>query len=116
MLNVSLFSKALGEYLLNKTLTVEYMNNPNIGTLAAYGPGRLIFNVGRLGYKWFEQGPRPAMFDLLIHEFAHDYSSDHLSEAYYDALSDLGGRLTQLALEDPALFAKHGAKIAASAI
>jgi hypothetical protein len=111
MLNVSLFSRALGERLLNKTLTVQYMNNPNTGTLAAYAPGRLIFNVGRLGYKWFEQGPRPAMFDLLIHEFAHDYSDDHLSGAYHDAMSDLGGRLTQLALEQPELFAKYGAKV-----
>ena len=112
MLNVSLFSKALGERLLSKALTVQYMNNPNTGTLAAYGGSRLIFNVGRLGYKWFEQGPRPEMFDLLIHEFAHDYASDHLSGAYHDAMSDLGGRLTQLALDQPELFAKYGAKVA----
>src|SRR5690348_15838335 len=97
MLNVSMFAKALGEQLLGKTLNVQYMNNPNIGTLAAYGSARLIFNAALLGYKWFEHGPRPEIFDLLIHEFANDYSSDLHNEAYHDAMSLLGGRLTQLA-------------------
>ena len=38
---------------------------------------------------------------LLIHEFGHQYSSDHLSGEYHDALCRLGARLKRLALEKP---------------
>jgi hypothetical protein len=42
--------------------------------------------------------------DLLIHEFGHEYSGDHLSSSYHDALTRLGAKMTELALTDPALF------------
>ena len=38
---------------------------------------------------------------LLIHEFGHQYSGDHLSEAYHEALCLLGARLKKLALTKP---------------
>ena len=38
---------------------------------------------------------------LLIHEFGHQYSGDHLSEEYHEALCRLGARLKRLALEKP---------------
>jgi hypothetical protein len=38
---------------------------------------------------------------LLIHEFGHDYSGDHLTEQYHKALCKLGARLKRLALERP---------------
>jgi hypothetical protein len=38
---------------------------------------------------------------LLIHEFGHEYSGDHLSGDYHEALCKLGARLKRLALEKP---------------
>lgn len=69
--------------------------------VACYGAGRLDFNVQRLGYRWFEQGATAAVDQLLIHEFGHQYSGDHLSEEYHEALCRLGARLKRLALDKP---------------
>jgi hypothetical protein len=67
--------------------------------LACYGRGRLDLNIGRLGRRWFEQGVTEDVDILLIHEFGHQYSGDHLSEEYHEALCRLGARLKRLALE-----------------
>jgi len=42
---------------------------------------------------------RPDLFDRLP-----EYSGNHLSDEFYDALCRLGGRLTQLALDKPEVF------------
>jgi hypothetical protein len=39
----------------------------------------LVFNKFRLGAEWFEQGITEGVVSLLIHEFGHQYSGDHLS-------------------------------------
>lgn len=41
---------------------------------------------------------------LLIHEFGHEYESDHLSEKYYAALCKLGASMKEQALKEPGLF------------
>ena len=51
--------------------------------------GRLDFNLQWLGHKWFEQGVTEDVDRLLIHEFGHEYSADHLSEEYHEALCQL---------------------------
>lgn len=79
---------------------------------ATYGPGSLTLNLGRLGHKWFE-GPLEDINDLLLHEFGHHYSGNHLSSDYHDALTRLGARLTQLALQQPDLFSREGVCLAA---
>jgi hypothetical protein len=46
-----------------------------------------------------KKGVEEAELDaLLIHEFGHHFSMDHLSEAYHKALCKLGADLKQLAL------------------
>jgi hypothetical protein len=54
-----------------------------------------------VGHEWFEQGVTEDVDWLLIHEFDHQYSSDHLSGEYHDALCRLGARLKKFALEKP---------------
>ena len=51
---------------------------------ACYGTGRLDFNLLRLGHRWFEQGATEEVDRLLIHEFGHQFSGDHLSEEYHE--------------------------------
>ena len=61
---------------------------------ASYGPsGDLVFNKPRLGSDWFERGITNDVVQLLIHEFGHEYSPDHLSSEYHEALCHIGARL-----------------------
>ena len=41
------------------------------------------------------------MDSLLLHEFGHEYSGDHLSSDYHEALCKLGAGLKRLALKRP---------------
>jgi hypothetical protein len=67
---------------------------------ACYGPrSGLVFNIKRLGKAWFDRVEEAELDALLIHEFGHHFSLDHLSEEYYKALCKLGANLKRLALE-----------------
>ncbi len=63
---------------------------------ACYGNRHLTFNVGRLGYAWFDlEHNHVAIDDLIIHELGHEYCGDHLDSKYNDALSSIGAKLAQ---------------------
>lgn len=107
------YAVALGERLLGRTVDVEIVNDPNCWTFSAtYRPGHLEFNLRTLGRRWFT-GPTETVNALLIHEFAHEYSSDHLSDGFHDACCKLGARLAALALSDPGFFADWRAEVSA---
>lgn len=74
------------------------------GCSACFGGTRMSFNFQRLGANWFERPYGAKHLDLILHELAHYYETNHLSEHYYAALSDLGARCTLLAMRQPALF------------
>jgi hypothetical protein len=78
--------------LANVDVAVCYVRTPNYYA-ASYGDRTLIFNVAKLGYAFFERIDSEQFLSLFIHELGHEYSGDHLSSAYYDALCDLGARL-----------------------
>lgn len=105
MKKVADFAVFLGRELMTVDVQVTFVHTTN-NFLACYGPGDLHFNVFRLGYEWFEQGITEEVMTLLIHEYGHQFSSDHLSEEYHDALCKLGARLWRLALEKPGEFAR----------
>jgi len=90
----------LARELMQVSLIVSVVHTTN-NFAACYGGGRLDFNLLRLGHKWFEQGASEDVDRLLIHEFGHEYSGDHLSSAYHEALCKLGAGLKKLALERP---------------
>lgn len=91
--------------LLGRTIRVEIARNPQWPFGATYGPDDgLVLNLGRLGHKWFS-GPLAAINSLLIHEFGHHYSGNHLSSEYHDALTAIGARLADCALANPEAFA-----------
>jgi hypothetical protein len=107
---VARYAEAVGRELLGETVLVEILNNATCGIAADYGRGKLRLNVGRLGKGWFKLGITIEVDKLLIHEFAHHYESDHLSEGYYDACCRLGARLKRLAIENPDFFAAFQAE------
>jgi hypothetical protein len=90
----------LARELMQVPLTVSVVHTTN-NFAACYGSGRLDLNLLRLGHRWFEQGASEDVDSLLLHEFGHEYSSDHLSSDYHEALCKLGAGLKKLALERP---------------
>jgi len=104
MRQIAVYACAIGQHLLDAHVTVTIAREPKWPYAATYGKGRLVFNLARCGRRFFEQGITDDLNRLLLHEFAHHYESDHLSEQYYDALADLGARLARLALVMPGLF------------
>jgi hypothetical protein len=98
--NIAAYARFLAEELMGVKLVVTVVHTTDKFS-ACYGSERLDFNLFRLGHKWFEQGVTEDVDWLLIHEFGHQYSSDHLSGEYHDALCRLGARLKRLALEKP---------------
>jgi hypothetical protein len=95
------FASDLGQALLAATVRVRFVADITQPWAANYATGlwggELCFNKGRLGNAWFEKPPqREAVIALLIHEYGHHFSGDHLSEEYHDALCMLGAKLARL--------------------
>ena len=88
---------------------------------AAYGHRTLILNYARLGEKHFRH--RPQIYELAIHEYAHERASNHLSEEFHDACCEFGAKLAAFFDEfgggeaainsDREIDTKHGAKLSA---
>ena len=109
MKNVAEFATFLAKELMDVDLHITMENEITQWYGANYGSGHLTFNVPRLGKKWFNLPDNPEkIMDLLIHEFGHEYASDHLSKDYYKALTKLGAKLTMLGLRRPGWFADYG--------
>tara|TARA_R100001460_G_scaffold2771_5_gene8742 strand:+ start:788 stop:2200 length:1413 start_codon:yes stop_codon:yes gene_type:complete len=86
------YAKELHLYLFNSSCSVS-IHNGN-GALATYGRGNLQFSYKMLGKKWFDlANNKQKILELIIHEFGHWYSGDHLSERYYDGLCEIGAKL-----------------------
>jgi hypothetical protein len=98
MKNIVEYAKFLGKELMEIEIIVSVVRTDN-NFLAAYGRGQLDLNMKRLGQKWFDEGATEGVDKLLIHEFGHQYSGDHLSEDYHEALCLLGARMKRLAME-----------------
>ena len=79
---------AVAREILQRGITVTFANDPAWPFAGTYAPGRLTFNVGRLGRKWFDlETNRVEIEKLLLHEFAHEFASDHLSHEYHESIS-----------------------------
>jgi hypothetical protein len=92
MEQVADYAQRLAKWLIGREVTVE-IYRLQVGAQAWYGDGRLGLNLQRLGHNWFD---RPVLLDidaLLIHEYAHDKVSDHLSEAFHAECCRLGALL-----------------------
>jgi hypothetical protein len=98
MREVATFAQRMAEKVLSRAITVKFCSTPHHLGSASYGPGgELVFNKFRLGADWSEKGITEDVVRLLIHEFGHEYSPDHLSSQYHEALCRIGARLHALA-------------------
>ncbi|MBI2808671.1 MAG: hypothetical protein HYX68_27090 [Planctomycetes bacterium] len=103
MRTIASYAVFLAKELMDVDLIVMMVRTTN-NFAACYGQGRLDLNLFRLGHRWFEQGASESVDALLLHEFGHEFSGDHLSSDFHDALCRLGARLKRLALEKPEAF------------
>jgi hypothetical protein len=108
MVRIVDYARALARELMGVSITIQVVTDVTWPYAATYGPGHLTFNLGRLGHAWFDAITGVSVDKLLIHEFGHHYSADHLSEAYHDALCELGAKMAALALSLPEFFRRHG--------
>jgi hypothetical protein len=98
-------AKAIGREVFKVEIDVDVCNDITIAASAFYGARRLTFNVGRLGYKWFENAPLSIpVLRLIFHELGHEGESNHLSENYHDILCEIGAKMTLVALKNPNFF------------
>jgi hypothetical protein len=105
------FCKMAAKHVMDANITVVMENEFTQPYGANYGHRRLTFNVPKLRKSWFDLANNfTGVVKLVIHEFGHHYAMNHLDEDYHDALSKLGAKLTQLALQNPKLFLDLGAK------
>ena len=92
---------------------VVFADDPGWGFNATFGDrekvdGKLIsaalhLNVGLLGREWFDRAPfSEEVLRLLIHEFAHAYSGDHLSAEFHRGCCLVGARFSCLAARSAA--------------
>lgn len=100
-------TKRLARVLMNVEVDVEIANDPTWPFGATWGASKggrahMYINRGRLGESWFAlMGAK--QIDLVIHEFGHEYSDNHLSEDYYHALTKLAGLLAVAVKANPTL-------------
>jgi hypothetical protein len=98
------YARILADGLFRAQIDVRIVDEPKIFWAANYGHRTLTLNAGRLGKAWFGAVASEQMNQLLLHEFAHEYCGNHLSEEYHRAICKLGARLARLALTSPQLF------------
>jgi hypothetical protein len=96
MRRVARYTVKLSECLMGFKVRVEF-GEQRSREAACYGNRRLQFNVTNLGKGWFNlDGNRLAIDDLVVHEFGHEYESNHLSDNYNNALSKLAAKAMAL--------------------
>ncbi|KKM71636.1 hypothetical protein LCGC14_1428560, partial [marine sediment metagenome] len=96
------FYKKLTVKVLKFNIHVDIMKAPKIKFTACYGSKHLTLNLSKLGKSFFDDFPynMKKIIQLWIHELGHEFSSDHLSSEYHDALCNIGATCFMYAIED----------------
>jgi len=104
MLRFEAWATVLARALVGVNLEVRIASKVTWAVAATWGRGgELCLNLGRLGHRFFDEAPGQAQLQLLIHEMGHEKSGDHLSDAYHDALCEIGAKLAALVVKDPGI-------------
>ncbi len=94
MLLVETFAKEMAQLVFGHSITAMWVNDFKWNFAATYGPGGpLTLNKSKISKDLYESGITREMVALLIHEFAHEYESDHLSKNFYRSLCKIGSYL-----------------------
>jgi len=91
--------------LLRHPITVQIACDVNLNAGATYGPsGTLVFNLMGLSHTFFARPNHDEeVLGLILHEFAHEFVRDHLSDEYHRTCCRLGARLAVACVAQPDL-------------
>lgn len=105
------YTVGVAKRLLGKQVEVRFVRCKSfVGKpwIACYGRGHAVshfdYNIHKMGKEWFADGATEKVDDLILHELAHEFETNHLSEKYYEACTKLGARLKSAALKEPNWF------------
>ena len=113
MRDVVALAKRLAKHLMDVNINV-LISKSDCNYIANYGGRSLVFSSRNLARSWFDTNANlQGVVDLLIHEFGHEYSGDHLSDGYHHALTSLAAKGMILALKHPEVFHDKYAKVIA---
>lgn len=104
------YAKIVAKDIIKKEIHVKITNTVTWPFIATYGKdGVLTLNKSKLGKKFFNDFPENIenIDRLLIHEFAHEYVSDHLSSSFYETCALLGAKLKMAALNNTRIYKKY---------
>lgn len=89
------YVRDVGYFLLDFEPEVSFYNQNLAGpnARAMWGDRQIIFNLRFLGKRWPKEASQEDVDELLIHEFAHHYEEDHLSDRYNTWTCRLGAKL-----------------------
>lgn len=98
MLQMATVAKNLWHGIELTKLRVTWYKHPGLPFTGAWSNRELCLNASKIGHmmRAFERGDRRLFVALLIHEFAHERVSDHLSEEFYRELCRIGAELWHL--------------------
>lgn len=103
MREAAMYFRRAANAAIKRDIVVQFAYDRAWPFSGCYGDGVLTVNLGRLGKNWCEEnnvksGSGTASLDaFMIHEFAHEFSKDHLSSEYHDALCRVGAELMKWA-------------------
>lgn len=101
MKHIAQLIEKIAPHLINHAIKVNFVNDIGSSFNACYGQHTLTYNVGRLGRDWFNHYLSESVLSLTIHELAHEFEENHLSDNYYRSLCKIGARLTLFAATNP---------------
>ncbi len=98
MRQIADFAGQMAAKTIDRQITVKFCaTTHHLGSASYSQSGELVLNKFRLGTEWFEHGITEDVVRLLIHEFGHNASGDHLSAQYHEALCRIGAKMFLLA-------------------
>jgi hypothetical protein len=114
MIRLHEYTLGVAKRLLGKSISIRFVRCNNfVGKpwIACYGRGHALshfdYNVHIMGKEWFAKGATENVDDLILHELAHEFETNHLSENYYSACTKLGARLKMCVLKEPDWFLQY---------
>jgi len=97
------FSKRIARRLMNVDISVSFVEGGFSMVVAQYGNKNLTFNVSRLNNGFFDVPVHERTIDLILHELGHE-AGCHTEDSYHRLITELGAKLTVLALKEPEFF------------
>ena len=102
-LKVAELSKKIAKELMNINISVSFVKGGHNMVVAQYGGKHLTFNVSRLNNGFFDIPVSQNTLNLILHELGHE-AGNHTEDSYHELITQLGAKLTLIALNKPKFF------------